>query len=115
MIYIISFFAGFLNGLFASGAGQILVFYYIYILKIKTHEARTLSMALISISSIFSVIGYSKFIKFDFLKIAILISISIVFGVIGNKIMKKISAIYLNLISGLLIVGLILYKIIKGG
>ena len=100
MIYVIGFLIGTLNGLFASGAGQFLVFYLIFILKKETHIARALSVSILSISSIFAVFGYSNFV---------------ISGIIGAKLMKKIPANILNLISGILIVGLTIYKMIQGG
>ena len=115
MIYFVGFIVGILNGVFASGAGQILVFYLIFILKKETHLARALSIAILSISSIFAVLGYSKIIKLDFKIVFLVIIISIISGFIGSKIMKKIPSNFLNLISGILIVGLTLYKMIFGG
>lgn len=115
MIYLIGLFCGVLNGLFASGAGQILVFYFVFIKKYETHQMRAVSVAILSVSSIFALIGYSSFVEFDWVKIAILIVIAAVAGIIGAKLMKKISANILNLVSGILILGLTLYKIIAGG
>ena len=51
IIYIIGFLVGILNGLFASGAGQVLVFYLIFIKKMETHMVRALSISILSISS----------------------------------------------------------------
>ena len=115
MMYIVGFFVGILNGLFASGAGQFLVFYFIYILKMETHKTRALSVSVISISSIFAIFGYSGFVHFEWGIIITLVIISIIAGIIGAKIMKKIPADFLNLISGLLIAGLTIYKMIQGG
>lgn len=115
MIYIVGLFVGLLNGLFASGAGQILVFYLIFILKKETHLSRALSISILSISSIFAIFGYSKIIRFEIGKVILLIIIAIISGIIGSKLMKKIPANILNLISGILIVGLTIYKLIQGG
>ena len=65
MIYIVGLITGILNGLFASGAGQILVFYLIYILKQETHMSRAASVSVLSISSIFALFGYAKIINFE--------------------------------------------------
>ena len=115
MIYLVGLLVGLLNGLFASGAGQVLVFYLIFILKKETHLSRTLSVSILSISSIFAIFGYNKIVSFDISKIILLVIIAIISGVIGSKVMKKIPSDVLNLISGILIVGLTLYKIIQGG
>ncbi|MEG2348488.1 MAG: sulfite exporter TauE/SafE family protein [Clostridia bacterium] len=114
MIYFIGLLVGFLNGLFASGAGQVLVFYLIYILKKDTHISRSLSVSLLSISSIFALFGYFKLNFFDVKKIIFFVIISLIFGGFGTKIMGKISSNILNLISGTLIVVLTIYKIIGG-
>lgn len=115
MIYFVGFLVGILNGLFAAGAGQVLVFYLIYILKLETHKVRALSVAILSISSIFAIFGYKDVIEFDFFKVISLVIISGVTGIIGTKLMKKIPSEVLNLISGILLVGLTAYKaLIKG-
>ena len=115
MIYIVGFLVGILNGLFASGAGQILVFYLIFILKKETHIARTLSVAILSLSSIFAILGYIKIVNFDIKIVISFIIIAIITGFIGTKLMKKIPANILNLISGILIVSLTIYKMVSGG
>ena len=115
MIYIVGILVGILNGLFASGAGQFLVFYLIFIRKMDTHLIRALSVSILSISSIFAIFGYMTMVKFDWLKVCILVIIAIASGVIGSKLMKKIPSNVLNLVSGLLISGLTLYKIFFGG
>lgn len=112
---ILGLIVGLLNGLFASGAGQILVFYLIFILKNDTHKSRALSVAILSISSIFTIIGYFGIIKFDILKVLILIAVAIISGNIGAKLMKKIPSNVLNLIAGILILGLTSYKMLFGG
>lgn len=114
MIYIIGFLVGILNGLFASGAGQVLVFYLIYIMKFETHKSRALSVSILSISSIFSITGYFKLKIFEMKYVIISVIISLICGIIGSKIMKKIPSNTLNLIAGILIVSLTLYKIIGG-
>ncbi|MDO4282232.1 MAG: sulfite exporter TauE/SafE family protein [Clostridia bacterium] len=114
MIYVISLITGILNGVFASGAGQILVVYLVFIKKIDTHEARALSVSLLSISSIFAIFGYMNFVDFEWKYIIVFGIISAITGVIGTKLMKKIPADILNLVSGGLIVSLTLYKMIGG-
>ena len=116
MIYLVGLFVGFLNGLFASGAGQILVFYLIFIKKFDTHLMRAVSVAVLSTSSIISVFGYSSFVDYDIIKIIVLSIIAAITGYLGSKLMKKIPSNILNLISGFLLVGLTIYKFLsKGG
>lgn len=115
MIYLVGLFVGFLNGLFASGAGQILVFYLIFIKKLDTHLMRAVSVAVLSTSSIISVLGYSSFVEYDIIKIIVLAIIAAITGYLGSKLMKIIPANILNLISGVLIVGLTIYKFLSGG
>lgn len=115
MIYFVGFFVGILNALFAAGAGQVLVFYLIYILKLETHKVRALSVAILSISSVFAIFGYKDIIAFELDKVILLIIIAGITGIIGTKLMKKIPSEILNLISGILLVVLTLYKaFVKG-
>ncbi len=115
MIYIVGLITGVLNGLFASGAGQILVFYLIYIIKQETHISRAASVSVLSISSIFALFGYSKIVDFEITKIIILVIVSIIGGVIGSKIMKKIPADILNIVSGVIIISLTVYRFFSNG
>ncbi len=114
MIYFISLITGILNGVFASGAGQILVIYLVFIKKIDTHIARALSVSVLCISSVFSIFGYMNFIDFEIKYVITFAIISAITGMIGTKLMKKIPADILNIISGVLIVSLTLYKFIGG-
>lgn len=104
-----------LNGLFSSGAGQVLVFYLIYILKLDTHKVRCLSVAVLSISSIFAIFGYKNFVEMKIMNIITVILIASITGIIGTKLMKKVPSTFLNLISGILLVGLTLYKVFLKG
>ena len=103
MIYFLTLIVGFLNGFFSSGAGQILVFYLIFIRKDDTHKSRALSVLLLSISSFMSLVFLINFEKIKIFEVLFLIVSSLIFGVIGTKIMKKINSNLLNLISGILI------------
>ena len=55
--FIIGISVGILNGMFASGAGQILVCYLIFMKKMDTHLVRALSVSILFISSIFTAFG----------------------------------------------------------
>lgn len=114
MIYIGSLLAGFINGLFASGAGQITVFLLIYFLKVETHKARATSVFLMGLVTIVAIIRYLSFVNLQLQHIIIVIIFGGFFGLIGAKLMKKISSDYLNLISGILIAGFAIYSLIRG-
>ena len=96
MIYVVSFFVGILNSIFAAGSGQVLVFYLIYFLKIETHKVRALSVAVLSISSFFAIFGYKDSLNFKLETAIILVLIACITGIIGTKL---IPANILNLIS----------------
>ncbi len=115
MIYLIGILCGLLNGLFASGAGQVLVVYLISCMKKETHLVRAVSVAVLATSSIFAIIGYSSFVDFDIKKVIVLSVIAAISGFVGAKLMKKIPANVLNIISGVLIILLTGYKMFFGG
>ncbi len=115
MIYFGSFFAGIINGLFASGAGQILVFLLIFILKQDTYKSRKLSVFVIGITSILTLLRYIKAVDVNVKEVVIVIITGAIFGTVGTKIMKKITPNILNIFSGILIVGLSIYKLLRGG
>ena len=98
MIYLIGILCGLLNGLFASGAGQVLVVYLIFCMKKETHLVRAVSVAVLATSSIFAIIGYSSFVDFDIKKVIVLSVIAAISGFVGAKLMKKITANVLNII-----------------
>lgn len=112
MIYVFSFVTGIINGLFASGAGQILVFFLLYIAKIDTHKARATSMLCTSVATIFSIINYFKLVEVKLVEIIIVTLCGLVFGAIGAKIMKNMNSNILNLTSGLVIFSLSVYNMI---
>lgn len=113
MIYIFSLIAGIVNGLFASGAGQIVVFFLIYILKVETHTARATSIFCVVLTTIITLIKYFKFTNLNISQVITVLLIGAIFGMIGSKIMKRIPSNYLNIFSGILIVSLALYNLIK--
>ena len=102
---------GALNGLFSTGAGQILVFYLVYILKKDTKFSREFSLSIMPLVSIPTFIYYLLKIKINILQCIILIAISLIFGYLGNKTMKKMNGNILNLISGIFLVALTSYSL----
>lgn len=113
MIYVGSLLSGVINGLFASGAGQIIVFLFIYFLKIETHTARATSVFLMGLVTIVTFIRYLTFVQMEITHVIIVIISGLVFGIVGSKLMKKLQPDYLNLISGLVIAGFAIYNIIR--
>lgn len=111
MIYLVSILCGIANGLFAAAAGQIMIFYLVFILKKEAHKARATSIFCISLVTIISLIGYLKLAKFRFYQVITVVVCGIVFGILGSTVMKKIKSNWLNLISGLLVFGLGVYKL----
>lgn len=114
MMYFGSFFAGIINGLFASGAGQILVFILVFILKEDSHKARGTSVFSVGVITIFTLTRYINNINIKVIEIIIVAIIGIIFGYIGSKLMKKIYPVYLNLVSGILVLGFSLYSLLRG-
>ena len=113
MMYVGSLLSGVINGLFASGAGQILVFIFIYFLKIETHTARATSVFLLGLVTIITFIRYLTFIKLEVFHVIVTVVAGLIFGVVGSKIMKKLQPDYLNLISGIIVAGFAIYNLIK--
>lgn len=113
MIYVGSLLSGVINGLFASGAGQIIVFLFIYFLKIETHTARATSVFLMGLVTIVTFVRYLGFIELNLLHVIIVIISGLAFGIVGSKLMKKIQPDYLNLISGIVIAGFAIYNLVK--
>ena len=113
MIYVGSLLSGVINGVFASGAGQIMVFLLIFILKIETHTARATSVFLMGLVTIVTFVRYLTFVKVEILHVVIVVITGLIFGIIGSKIMKKLQPDYLNLISGIIVAGFAVYNIIR--
>ena len=113
MIYVGSLLSGVINGLFASGAGQIMVFLLIFILKIETHTARATSVFLMGLVTMVTFIRYLTFIKVEIIHVVIVTITGLIFGIIGSKIMKKLQPDYLNLISGIIVAGFAIYNILR--
>ena len=114
MIYLIGILAGFANGFFTSGAGQIIIFYLVFIKKNDTHRSRATSIAVLSFTSVISLIYYLMKIKVNILKCIIVAVISLIIGLIASKVMSKINSKYLNLISGVLMTALSIISLVRG-
>lgn len=115
MIYIVGIICGLINGLFASGAGQILVLYLIFIKKIDTYKSRATSVLCVSIVTVFSLYRYITIAEFKIIEIIIVTLVGLIFGRIGTKLMTKLNPNILNLISGAIIASFSIYNLIKVG
>ena len=111
MIYFISILCGIINGLFAAAAGQIMIFYLVFILKKEAHKARATSIFCISLITVISLIGYLNLAKFKFYQLITVVICGLFFGVLGATVMKKIKSNWINLLSGILVFGLGIYKL----
>lgn len=115
MKYIFFILIGLINGLFTSGAGQLLIFYLVYVLKKDTKKSREFSLIIMPLISIPTFIVYSLKSNIYIFMCIIFILISLIFGFLGNKTMKKINPNLLNLISGLFLIvitGISLWRIL---
>ena len=95
---------GFVNGLFGSGGGMIVVPALIYLLHVDVHKAHATAISIILPLSIISTIIYfiNGSIPFE---VAIPVSIGgIIGGFIGAKILNKVPPNLLNKIFGSLII-----------
>jgi len=113
MIYVGSLLSGIINGVFASGAGQIMVFLLIFILKIETHTARATSVFLMGLVTMVTFIRYLTFIEVEIIHVIIVVITGLIFGIMGSKIMKKLQPDYLNLISGIVVAGFAIYNLLR--
>lgn len=114
MIYVISFLSGIVNGFFTTGAGQILIFYLVFIKKEDTKKSRAVSIVVLSIVSIITLFMYLKQVYIDKVLLILIVITSLFGGYIGSKIMQKIKSNILNLISGILVTVLSAIKLIQG-
>lgn len=112
MIYIIGLISGIINGVFASGAGQIIILYLVFFKKIDSHISRNISLSILSAASVVTIISHLNFIEVDIISILIIFVISIFGGIIGNNCMNKIESKILNLIGGIVICMLSIYGVI---
>jgi len=104
MEILFSILTGFTNGFFASGAGQILLFYMIFIQKEDGKKARNITLFIMPVVSIISLFYYIKNTEIEIFKMCVLVIISIIFGTIGNKAIKRVDKNILNIISGVILV-----------
>lgn len=113
MIYIFSFLSGVVNGFFTTGAGQLLIFYLVFVKKYDSKISRGVTILSLSLVSTLTLVLYLKQTNIELHLLILILVISLISGYIGSKIMRKINSNILNLLSGVIIVILSLIQIIK--
>jgi hypothetical protein len=101
---IIGAFTGFINGLFGSGGGTLLVPIFKNFLKIDQHKAHATALAVIVFLTTASSVVYISKGTYDFgitFKVAIG---SIIGGIIGAKLLSKVSGKFLRISFGVIMV-----------
>ena len=115
MLYVVGLISGIINGLFASGAGQILVFYLVFVQKMETHTGRATSLFCTSVATVVSIINYWKIVAVDYSTLITVAVVGIAMGCLGAKFMNKIEANKLNILSGVIITFFAVYSLIVRG
>lgn len=106
---IIGFITGFINGLFGSGGGMLVVPALVFFLGLQDYKAHATAISIILPITLISTIVYLKnsIIKLD---IALIVGIGAVIGsFIGAKFLKKIPVPILRKVFG----GLIIYTAVR--
>ena len=100
---IIGTISGVVNGLFGAGGGTILVPGLERFIPLETHKAHATALAVMLPLSVVSAIIYTAAAEVDIKWTAVLfVSLGgVIGGVIGAKVLKKLSAAWLNILFGL--------------
>ena len=98
---ILGLITGFLNGLFGSGGGTILVPSLEKFLNFKEHKAHATAIAVILPISILSTFIYLKNSNLEIFKVIVISIGGMIGGYLGAKFLKKIPAKWLHKIFGL--------------
>lgn len=97
---VIGVFTGFLNGLFGSGGGTVVVPCLERFLDVEEHKAHASAIAIILPLSILSAFMYTRNTKLEWFSILTISAGGMVGGYIGAKLLTKISAKWLHKIFG---------------
>lgn len=89
-----------------------MIFYLVFIQKQDAHKSRATSIFCMSIVTIISLVGYIKIAEFELYQILTVSICGALFGFVGSRLMNKMNSNYLNLISGILVFGLGIYKLL---
>ncbi len=98
---ILGLLTGFLNGLFGSGGGTILVPALEKFLNFEEHKAHATAIAVILPLSILSAFIYLKGSNLEYLKVIIISIGGMLGGYLGAKFLKKIPSKWLHKIFGI--------------
>ena len=101
---LIGLIAGFLNGLFGSGGGSILVPSLERFLNMEEHKAHATTIAIILPISIVSIFLYFRNVNVDIKQILIVSLGGILGGFLGAKYLKKIPSKWLHKIFGIFMI-----------
>jgi len=95
--------AGIANGLFGAGGGTILVPALEKFIPLETHKAHATALAVMLPLSVVSAIIYSLSgnIEVNWLTVLYVSAGGVVGGVIGAKLLKKLTAAWLNILFGM--------------
>lgn len=97
---ILGIITGFLNGLFGSGGGTILVPGLEKFLNFEEHKAHATTIAVILPLSILSMFVYLKGVNINYINVIIISLGGMLGGYLGAKFLKKIPAKWLHKIFG---------------
>jgi len=95
-------FVGLANGLFGAGGGTLLVPALERFKPLETHKAHATALAIILPLSIISALIYVWGVDVDWLAVVFVSLGGVVGGLIGARVLKKLSAGWLNMLFGLL-------------
>ena len=101
---IIGAFTGFVNGLFGSGGGTLLVPILNNILKVEEHKSHATALAIIIFLTVTSSVIYVSRGTYD-IKLTIQAAIgSIIGGIIGAKLLSKVTGKFLRISFGIVMI-----------
>lgn len=101
---VIGLFTGFINGVFGSGGGTLLVPILNNILKVEEHKSHATALAIIIFLSTTSSIVYISKGTYD-IKLTIQVAIgSIIGGIIGAKLLCKVTGKFLRISFGIVMI-----------
>ena len=92
---------GLANGLFGAGGGTVLVPALERFKPLETHKAHATSLAVILPLSIVSAVIYVWGVEVDWPAVGLVSAGGVLGGIIGARLLKKISAGWLNMLFGL--------------
>jgi len=92
---------GLANGLFGAGGGSVLVPALERFKPLKTHKAHATALAVILPLSVISALVYIWGVEVDWPAVGFVSAGGVIGGVLGARLLRKISAGWLNMLFGL--------------